>query len=492
MEAKLNAPPERDDVAFLAPDPPPWAARGLGYLILFLFAAALAGAIAIRVPETVSCAFTLEPVEGTDPIRASCDGFVVAVHVAEAQTVAKDEPLFAVRSPHTGERSVELSSLEIQLAGARESLVNARQRFARLDLADEAEAARLRARSNSLVRRIEATKKLHTVEEETERASVAIGEKEIESLERELKYRQKVQVVTKQLATQGARLAESKALSNLEHLRIQLEADRGLVDAQQTDRDLTSARLRRDRLTMQHTARRAERALALDQLETEQRDTDALLGKLGHQRNAAAREFAEQERSLKELIDRCGIRIASLRDELDRSRGSHVAVVAPYQGSVLRLRVRAPGTFVRTGDVLCELAGPCERLQADLQIPQMGAGRVAAQQGVKLLYDAFPYQRFGVRNGTVRWVSPAGVDTFRALVDVEDESVHVDGRDSRLVPGMGGRADVVVGHRSLISYAFEPLRQLRENLTDAPRAKPVERGTPARSGRTTAAGEGGN
>jgi multidrug efflux pump subunit AcrA (membrane-fusion protein) len=470
MEAKLNAPPERDDVAFLAPDPPPWAARGLGYLILFLFAAALAGAIAIRVPETVSCAFTLEPVEGTDPIRASCDGFVVAVHVAEAQTVAKDEPLFAVRSPHTGERSVELSSLEIQLAGARESLVNARQRFARLDLADEAEAARLHARSNSLVRRIEATKKLHTVEEETERGSVAIGVNEIESLERELKYRQKVQVVTKQLATQGARLAESKALSNLEQLRIQLEADRGLVDAQQTDRDLTSARLRRDRLTAQHAARRAERSLALDQLETEQRDADALLGKLGHQRNAAAREFAEQERSLKELIDRCGIRIASLRDELDRSRG----------------------TFVRTGDVLCELAGPCERLQADLQIPQMGAGRVAAQQGVKLLYDAFPYQRFGVRNGTVRWVSPAGVDTFRALVDVEDESVHVDGRDSRLVPGMGGRADVVVGRRSLISYAFEPLRQLRENLADAPQARPVERGTPAGSGRNTAASEGGN
>jgi hypothetical protein len=33
---------------------------------------------------------------------------------------------------------------------------------------------------------------------------------------------------------------------------------------------------------------------------------------------------------------------------------------------------------------------------------------------------------------------------------------------------MGGRAEVVVGRRALITYAFEPIRQLRESLADAP------------------------
>jgi hypothetical protein len=31
---------------------------------------------------------------------------------------------------------------------------------------------------------------------------------------------------------------------------------------------------------------------------------------------------------------------------------------------------------------------------------------------------------------------------------------------------MGGRAEVVVGRRSVISYAFEPLRQIQENLAE--------------------------
>jgi hypothetical protein len=37
---------------------------------------------------------------------------------------------------------------------------------------------------------------------------------------------------------------------------------------------------------------------------------------------------------------------------------------------------------------------------------------------------------------------------------------------------MGGSARVIVGSRSLISFAFQPLRQLRENLAGAPKPTP--------------------
>jgi hypothetical protein len=54
------------------------------------------------------------------------------------------------------------------------------------------------------------------------------------------------------------------------------------------------------------------------------------------------------------------------------------------------------------------------------------------------------------------------------LVDSEEGRFQVDGRERAVLAGMGGRAEVVVGRRSLISYAFEPLRQLRENLATPP------------------------
>lgn len=122
--------------------------------------------------------------------------------------------------------------------------------------------------------------------------------------------------------------------------------------------------------------------------------------------------------------------------------------------------------------MLCELACAGERLQAELKIPQTGAGRVKTGQGVKLLYDSFPYQQFGVKFANVRWISPTtATPEFRAIADLADESINVLGQPMPLKAGMGGRAQVVIAKRSLISIAFDPIRQLRENMV-APPAQP--------------------
>jgi membrane fusion protein len=105
-------------------------------------------------------------------------------------------------------------------------------------------------------------------------------------------------------------------------------------------------------------------------------------------------------------------------------------------------------------------------------VPAAGAGQIKIGQRVKLLYDSFPYQRFGVRHATVRWVSPAAVDgQFRAFADLDEASIVVKGERRPLGAGMGGRAQIIVGRRPLIAYAFEPLRQLKESLADAPAAR---------------------
>jgi multidrug efflux pump subunit AcrA (membrane-fusion protein) len=150
-------------------------------------------------------------------------------------------------------------------------------------------------------------------------------------------------------------------------------------------------------------------------------------------------------------------------------------MTAPCSGTILRLRVKGGGAVVREGDVLCELVCEGEMLQAEILIPESGVGRIREGQGVKLLYDAFPYQRFGVKRGTLRWLSPASLSAaFRALADVEDESVVVSGQPRRLMPGMGGRAEIVIGKRSIISYVFDPVRQLKESLSDGARASTEE------------------
>lgn len=141
--------------------------------------------------------------------------------------------------------------------------------------------------------------------------------------------------------------------------------------------------------------------------------------------------------------------------------------------SVVLLLFAVAAVTVREGDTLAELACAGQALQAELILPQDAMALIRTGQPVKLLYDAFPYQRYGVRQATIRWLSPEtindkGGSNFRALADLKDTQVLVHGQPRPVVAGMGGRARVIVGRRSLLSYVFEPLRQLRESLAGAP------------------------
>ena len=132
-----------------------------------------------------------------------------------------------------------------------------------------------------------------------------------------------------------------------------------------------------------------------------------------------------------------------------------------------------PGAVVTEGEILGELACRGDRLQGELELPEAGVPLVRVGQGVKLRLDAFPYQRFGIRFGTVHWLGPSGESgptpgTFRAFVDLADDSIRVRGHMQPLLPGMRGQADIVIGRRPLYSYALEPINALRENFREAP------------------------
>jgi multidrug efflux pump subunit AcrA (membrane-fusion protein) len=182
------------------------------------------------------------------------------------------------------------------------------------------------------------------------------------------------------------------------------------------------------------------------------------------------------DRRLGEEAAKARIRAAALREELGQNQGGELKVSAPCTGTVTRVGVKASGAVVQEGEVMCEVACAGGGLEAELTVPPVAASRTQPGQGVKLLYDAFPYQRHGVRYGTVRWVSPAavtenGAPVFRALASITDEAITIDGQARPLIAGMGGRADVVMGRRTLLGYALQPLRQLRESLAMPP-AKP--------------------
>jgi membrane fusion protein len=396
---------------FLETAPPHWLVRGLALLLIGLFVVALVLAAVIRLPETVASPFVLVPERGTDPVRASRGGVVTKVAFRGAEPVAQGDTLFLIQSAPFGDRSTELGALEEELSGARVKIENARREFESQRRADEAEQSRLSAR--------------------------------VAELEQITSFRRRQHALTKELLAQYEELLANGFSSRAESIVRELEANRVAADLAQAQLELAEAK--------------------------------ASTEKLRHEMAMRAIRQEELERSARESSAKAEIRAATLRAEVGTKGPSALEVAAPCSGVVLRSRVKAAGAVVAEGDLLGEIACSGETLEAELEVPPSGAGRLEAGQAVKLLYDAFPYQRYGVRFGKLRWVSPGAIresdrTVFRALVDLDEDAIPVDGRPRPLLAGMGGSARVVIGRRSLLAYAFEPIRRLRESLATGPAA----------------------
>lgn len=140
----------------------------------------------------------------------------------------------------------------------------------------------------------------------------------------------------------------------------------------------------------------------------------------------------------------------------------YVLVLVVAMGLVAAMLVEIPET-VSGRFVLVEHStapgngqGP---LRGEMIVPEAGVPLLEPGQSVQVRLDAFPYQRYGVQSGLVRSTAVAGAPvngqpTFRAWFELRDSTIQVQGRAQLLLAGMSGRADVVLGRRSLARYVF--------------------------------------
>ena len=403
----------RDVVPFLDPEPPPRVVRALADLIVVAFALALALSILIRLPVTVSGRFALVPVRGADPLRAPRAGIVSVVAAGEGALVEKGAPLFRLRSELAGDRAGEVAQLTIALRGTELRRENERARAASQAEADRDELEGLRRRSASLGREI------------------ALAER-------------KAELAGKVVA--HARTAHREGLVAYDEVQA---------------KELTAA----------------QAELELVRLRSEREQAAVSAERLGHEMQGKERALAEAMRALAEEADRARVRLATLRAAPAVGEGNELRLDAPCAGTVVRLHARAPGAVVAEGETLAELVCAGEELRAEISVADRGMGLVTPGQRAKLFYDAFPYQRHGVRYATVRWIGPAPVarpesPAFRAHADLADRDLRAGGACRELRPGMTGDAEIIVAEQSALAYVLEPLRAVRENLATAPAAPP--------------------
>lgn len=194
----------------------------------------------------------------------------------------------------------------------------------------------------------------------------------------------------------------------------------------------------------------------------------ARLAELNTQADLLPEESANQAAQLRQ-------RLSDLAQQVAQLQGQRAYVIkSPRAGYINNLQIRV-GHQAMTQQPLLTVVPKDAQLTAHLLAPVSAAGFIEAGQPIRIRYDAFPYQKFGLYSGVIEKVStsvslpnelrdvptPVSGPTYRLIAKLDQTSVSAYGQSLELKPGMTFSADVRLSERSLLEWLLEPILSLK-------------------------------
>jgi membrane fusion protein len=148
---------------------------------------------------------------------------------------------------------------------------------------------------------------------------------------------------------------------------------------------------------------------------------------------------------------------------------------APVAGRVSALQV-TQGSTVNSLMPMMSVVADGAKMIAEVYAPSRAVGFAKPGEEVRLMYDAFPYQRFGSFPGHIALIShnvlaPNEVDpamqpqikepVYRVRVVLNDQWVRAFGDAVPLQPGMTLQANIVLDRRTFLDWLLEPINAVR-------------------------------
>jgi membrane fusion protein len=279
-----------------------------------------------------------------------------------------------------------------------------------------------------------------------------------------------------QIAMAGERAAAERArlegvISSAEaqarSLAGQIELQREVVASNQQMFDRVSEVVERGFVSQVDYERRRQTLLASRQqlADLEQRQLESRA-----QAQQARSQLASVAIEADQGISRIRDGLQSLSVEQARLEGEQSYVVtAPISGRVTALATGVGKTIATARPVMVIVPEEAE-LTAELYAPSRAIGFVEPGKETRLLYDAFPYQRFGSFAGRVASISRIAVDpretdipfpfeepVYRVKVTLEQQAIDAFGEPAPLQPGMTLQANIVLERQSFLAWILQPL-----------------------------------
>lgn len=205
------------------------------------------------------------------------------------------------------------------------------------------------------------------------------------------------------------------------------------------------------------------------------------LAYLNQQLASRRNQLVEMGYSLEQLPTAMAEKIQVLRNSLSETEQRIVETVgrrsyimrAPAAGRVSTLQATV-GRTANPQHLQLEIVPADTALQAELFVPTRAAGFVRVGQQARILYDAFPYQKFGTYTARIIDASQTVLTSsdvsgpvtlrepvYRITAALDRPDIDAYGKKVPLQAGMLLRADIILDKRSLMHWLLDPILSAR-------------------------------
>jgi hemolysin D len=446
--------------------------RGLLYFLGIFALVALPWVLFSKVDETSLARGRLEPKGATIRLDAKSNGTVVAVRVKEGQSVQKGQVLLELESNIL--RS-DFQQTQAKLSGQINRLAQTEliknQVMSSLAVQKQQNQAQV-AQARQTLAATQLSTPLQTAEKLTQ---VEKAEANLNAAHRTLKVVKTGHQNNLAEVERYRKLWRKGAIAEVKVVEVQQQATSSsneLIQAegavQDAEKILQGQRKTYQKLQQQLQAEQTQSQLRLKEQTGNQQSLEQggelTLSKSQQQLDDSIAQLS----TLKSEIVQTQKQIQSLTLQLEQR-----VVRSPTNGIIFQLPVKKAQTFVQPGQVVAQIAPQGLPLILKAQASSQQSGQMRVGMPVKLKFDAYPFQDYGVVAGNLRWISPdsktvelgqgQGQSEIFEL-EITLDQMHIENADRRiqLTPGQSATAETIIRQRRIVDFILDPFRQLQK------------------------------
>jgi hemolysin D len=169
-----------------------------------------------------------------------------------------------------------------------------------------------------------------------------------------------------------------------------------------------------------------------------------------------------------------------LTQEVEKQQRKHelLELKAPQAGIVKDIASHTKGTVVTPGTILLTLVPQGEPLIAEVQVKNQDSGFIYSGQKAKVKIASYPFQKYGMVQGTIAHFSADASDTaggrpeevsaesriavtshYKTHIKLANQDLHAQGETFKLLPGMQVIAEINLGDRTVLEYLLSPVEK---------------------------------